>query len=42
MHPAYGAPVKKTASTRLRQYNVEVEFAFLGILSMLLSQLKLL
>jgi len=23
MHPAYGAPVKKTASTRLRQYNVE-------------------
>jgi hypothetical protein len=23
MHPAYGAPAKKTASTRLRQYNVE-------------------
>jgi hypothetical protein len=23
MHPAYGAPVKKTVSTRLRQYNVE-------------------
>ena len=23
MHPAYGTPAKKTASTRLRQYNVE-------------------
>jgi hypothetical protein len=23
MHPAYGAPAKKTASTRLRQYNIE-------------------
>jgi hypothetical protein len=23
MHPAYGAPANKTASTRLRQYNVE-------------------
>ena len=23
MHPAYGAPAKQTASTRLRQYNVE-------------------
>ena len=23
MHPTYGAPAKKTASTRLRQYNVE-------------------
>jgi hypothetical protein len=23
MHPAYGAPAKKTASTKLSQYNVE-------------------
>jgi dihydrodipicolinate synthase/N-acetylneuraminate lyase len=23
MHPAYGAPARKTASTRLRQYNVQ-------------------
>jgi len=23
MHPAYGAQAKKTASTRLRQYNIE-------------------